>query len=185
MWSFRTSLLSMFAAVVLFALSGCAPRIHVVSQVNPSPMKKSSTFDVEPLTFENLQVGGKTDSEYSKSLKKDTTAGAWEDDKKEIASAFAMGFSDSQKELRTVDSGGELVVKANCAFVEPGYFAWVSNEVARVRIRVKIFTHDGALVDELDIEGQALTADKRTRLKAAGVEAGMFLAKYLRKRTAG
>jgi hypothetical protein len=81
MWSFRTSLLSMFAAVVLFALSGCAPRIHVVSQVNPSPMKKSSTFDVEPLTFENFQVGGKIDSDYSKSLKKDTTAAAWEDDK--------------------------------------------------------------------------------------------------------
>lgn len=184
MLSSRTSFLSLFAALVLFVLSGCAPRIRVVSQTTPNPMKKTSAFAVGKLTFEELRVGGKTDSEYAQSLKKDSTAAAWEDDKREIASAFAMGFSDAQKDVHTVDSGGEFVINVNCAFVEPGYFAFVSNEVARVRVRVKVFTRDGALVDEIDVEGQSLTADKRTRLKAAGMEAGMFLAKYLRKRTA-
>lgn len=170
-------------AIVLFALTGCAPRVHVISQAAPSPLKRSSQFTVEKLTFEDLHVGGKTDAEYASSLKKDSTAEAWQGDKQEIASAFAVGFSDFQDDLRTGDSGGEFVVKANCAFVEPGHFAYVSNEMARVKVRVKIFTRDGALVDEIDVEGQGLTLAKRTRLKAAGAEAGMFLAKYLRKRT--
>lgn len=182
----RRSSLVLFVFVLVAWLTGCAPRIHVISQTTPNPMHATSTFTLEPLTFDDLHVGRKTDAEYGASMKKDPQGIGWEGDKEAIATSFALSFSDFRKEYRMPEphgTSGDYVVKANCSFIEPGYFAAISNEPSRVRINVKIFEKDGRMVDEIDLEGRALTADKRVRLKAASVEAGMFLAEYLKKRT--
>jgi len=181
MSSARSLLALLFVALLTFA-TGCAPRIHVISQMAPNPIQKTSSFEVEELVFEDLHIGAKTDAEYVKSFKKDSNAEQWADDKGAIVSAFAVGFSDEQDTI-VAKSGGDLVIKATCKFIEPGWFAGVSNGAARVKIGVKIARRSGELVDEIEIEGQAVTADKRTRLRAAGYEAGTFLAKYLKKRS--
>lgn len=174
-------LLALVVIIAVACTTGCAPRIHVVSQLAPNPIVKTSSFKVEELVFEDLHIGAKTDTEYVGSFKKGTTPEQWSDDKGAIVSAFAVGFSDEQDEIIAKD-GGEFVVKATCKFIEPGWFAGISNGAARVKVHVKILRQGGELVDEIEIEGQAVTADKRTRLRAAGYEAGTFLAKYLKKR---
>lgn len=143
--------LGIFLFFVAFSLvmGGCGNPWRVVSQASPNPMRPASKFSVQKLTFQDLQVGEKSDKQYADE-KESKTAEAWEGDKTEMAQAFAHGFTDAQEPLQAGD-GGDFVVQVNCAFIEPGYYAYVASAPAEVHIRAKILDRAGKLVDEIDI----------------------------------
>lgn len=173
-------LLTLWLAVVTLLLVGCGHPWAVVSQQNPTPMQKSSRFTVEKLGFEDLRVGEKSDQEYA-SEKEQKTADAWQGDKVEMQMAFAHGFTDEQEPLMAGDNG-DFVVKVNCGFIEPGFYAYVASAPAEVRIRAKIFDRQGKLLDEIEIRTRAGDLAKRSRLRQAAASAGAALAQYLKER---
>lgn len=172
--------LFLFLAAFTLFVGGCGTPWKVVSQASPNPMQTSSKFTVQKLTFENLQVGEKSDKQYA-GEKEDKTANAWEGDKVEMTQAFAHGFTDAQEPLQAGD-GGDFVIQVNCAFVEPGYYAYVASAPAEIHVRAKIMDKSGKLVDEIDIKTASSAMAKRTRLRDAAEHAGVALAKYLKKR---
>lgn len=175
----RASLLLLLLAFALF-VGGCVKPWVVVSQANPNPMAATSRFSVTKLTFDDLRVGTKSDKEYAEE-KESKTSDAWQGDKVEMAEAFATAFTDAQAPLQAGD-GGDFVVKVNCAYIEPGFYAYVANAPADVRIRAKVFTKAGVLVDEIELRTSSSDMAKRTRLRNAARSAGAGLAKYLHER---
>ena len=170
----------LFTALFALTLGGCAKPWRVVSQAAPNPMAATSKFTVEKLSFDELHVGGKSDKEYADE-KEAKTADAWQGDKVEMAEAFARGFTDAQSPLQA-GSGGDFVVKANCGFIEPGFYAYVASAPAEIHVRVKILNKAGVVVDEIDIRTLSGDMAKRTRLRNAAESAGVAVAKYLRER---
>lgn len=164
------------------ALAGCGVPWTVVSQASPSPMKATSRFTVQKMTFENLQVGEKSDAKYA-SEKEAETAQAWQGDKEEMAAAFATALSEEAEHVSLGD-GGDFVVQVNCGFIEPGYYAYVASAPAEIKVRVKIVDRQGNLVDEIAITTSAGDMAKRTRLRNAARRAGAATAEYLKKRLA-
>lgn len=177
---FRSLSVVAFFTVLVLALGGCSPPWRVVSQASPNPMQPTSKFSVQKLTFENLQVGEKSDKQYA-GEKEAKTADAWEGDKTEMSQAFANGFTNAQEPLQSGDAG-DFVVQVNCAFIEPGYYAYVASAPAEIHVRAKIVDRSGKLVDEIDIKTAAAAMAKRTRLRDAADSSGAALAKYLHKR---
>ncbi len=182
MTNLRTSLLLFSFAVLSLLLGGCARPWTVMSQASPNPMSAQSTFTIEKLTFEGLRVGEKSDAQYA-AEKKDETAEAWEGDKAEMIEAFGHGFMDSREPIKIGD-GGSFRVKANCAFVEPGFYAYVASSPATIRVRARVLDPQGQLVDEIEIKTESANMAKRTRLRNAAEAAGAALAKYLKSRVA-
>ncbi|HRG95628.1 MAG TPA: hypothetical protein PLR99_05205 [Polyangiaceae bacterium] len=178
--SHRSSLIAVLFLVVSLVLAGCAKPWVVVSQANPNPMAATSRFSVTKLTFDNLQVGTKSDKEYAEE-KESKTADAWQGDKVEMTQAFATAFLDAQAPLQTGD-GGDFVVKVNCAYIEPGFYAYVASAPADIRIRATILNKAGAVVDEIELRTSSSDMAKRTRLRNAARSAGAGLAKYLHER---
>lgn len=174
------SLFAVLLATLTLLLVGCGHPWAVVSQQNPTPMQKSSRFTVEKLGFEDLRVGEKSDQEYA-SEKEQKTADAWQGDKVEMQMAFAHGFTDEQEPLLAGDNG-DFVVKVNCGFIEPGFYAYVASAPAEVRIRAKIFDRQGKLLDEIEIRTRSGDMAKRSRLRQAAANAGAALAQYLKER---
>ncbi len=174
--------LGIFLFVAAFALftTGCGNPWRVVSQASPNPLQRASKFSVQKLTFQDLQVGEKTDKQYA-AEKEDKTADAWEGDKTEMTQAFAHGFTDAQEPLQAGDNG-DFVVQVNCAFIEPGYYAYVASAPAEIHVRAKILDRAGKVVDEIDIKTRSADMAKRTRLRNSAEKAGVALARYLKER---
>lgn len=167
-------------AVAALALSGCGTPWRVLSQANPNPIGARSKLTVQKMTFENLQVGEKSDKQYA-GEKEDKTAAAWEGDKAEMAQAFARAFIEAQEPLQSGDNG-DFVVQINCTFIEPGFYAYVASAPAEIHVRVRVVDRAGTLVDEIEIRTASSDMAKRTRLRHAADAAGAALAKYLKKR---
>ena len=176
----RTVGMYVLVLATALVLGGCGVPWNVVSQAAPNPMQPQSKFTVQKLSFENLQVGEKSDKQYA-GEKEDKTANAWEGDKVEMSEAFAHGFTEDQAPLQAGDNG-DFVVQVNCGFIEPGFYAYVASAPAEIHVRAKIMDKAGKLVDEIEIVTKSSDMAKRTRLRNAARLGGEALAKYLHKR---
>ncbi len=182
MLAIRSYFAPAFVALALLTVQGCAKPVRIVSQASPNPMHVESKFTLKGLSFEDVRLGGKTEKQYTAGKTEDK-AESWDGDKSEMIAAFERGFINQQDTLHTGDRGN-FVVTANCAFVEPGYFAVVASGAAELRIRVKIMGADGAAIDEIEVTTRNAGFSKRMRLKAAAMDAGAAVAKYLNERIA-
>ena len=79
----------LFAAVALGV--GCGPAWTVVKQANPNPMSPQKSFAVEPVRFESLKVGEKTEQQYlaDKSTKDPQFEAKWKGDLAAIDQMFS------------------------------------------------------------------------------------------------
>src|SRR5215472_13290260 len=87
----RTATFLLALAIPLALIAGCGPRWTVVRQATPDPFAGRPEFAVEPLRFDNLVVGDKSEPEYLAGKDNDQRA-SWQTDKTGMSERFAVGL---------------------------------------------------------------------------------------------
>ena len=185
MFNARTAL----AALLLFAvfLSGCFSSLKVLRQATTSPFASTSSYALMAPTFKDLHVNEIPEAEYLKTREKESLPG-WEGDKAKVVEAFSkmlMKAEEINVQPSKLSKGADFRIYVNIDKIEPGFFAYVTAEEGRVRMRVKII-HDGKVVDEVEIEAENQSSmyepTIRDRLEHCGALAGEELVEYLEGR---
>lgn len=169
-------------------LTGCGPRWTVVAQAVPDPLLGARDFYVEPVHFDPLMVGEKTEAEYQAD-KSPEQRDSWDADKRDTSGGYAAAVIEAAPELRfvTQPAPGVFIVRPIVPFIEPGFFGGYVSAPTQVMMHVQILASDGGLVDEIIIRSligaSFLNAASGTRLRQAGADLGRVTADYLHKRT--
>jgi len=177
-------------AIVLFVGIGCGPRWQVVRQASPNPLAGASKFALEPVHYESLVIGGKSDAEYSAG-KDEKERASWMDDKKgtEVAllselQARAQGLLFSGMPPADTQT---FIVRTTVVFWEPGFYAVAARD-SEMRVNVQILGPAG-VIDEFTIysriHASMVNPSTGGRMRSAGKDVGAVVADYLKKRISG
>jgi len=174
--------------------SGCGPAWVVVKQANPSPFNAQSAFAVEPIAYEGLKVGGKTEADYL-AEKKPEQVEAWKGDLGKLNGAFADHLVKAGKGLQIsvgqAAAPGPFSIKPMVTFIEPGAYAVVVNIPSEVRMTLRVTDGQGAVIDEVttsvkyatsSVMGVPVNPSVTDRLNECGKILGESAATYLRTR---
>ncbi len=178
----RALLLGLSLLAVLLAV-GCGPRWTVIRQANPDPFVNHG-FSVEPMHFDQTQVGGKSEAEYAAGKEGDK----WPADKQGMSEAFAASLAGHAEGIEVVGTQkpGASIVRPIVTFIEPGYYAVVAGHATRVNLRVQFLDDKGTVQDEITMSstiGASMTNPASgTRLRQAAEDLGGVAAKYLKTR---
>jgi hypothetical protein len=178
----------MALVVALFCVA-CGPRWIVVTQATPSPFANQRMFAVEPMHYEGLVVGDKSEAEWLAG-KDDEQQASWEADKQAFAARFSQELAGALPEVQfaTAMPGavGPFIVRPIVTFFEPGFFAYVVNNDTSVRLDLQLLSPQGQVLDVVRFETvvYATMTNPSTggRLRTAGDALGNQVGDYIRTR---
>src|SRR5688500_13650123 len=140
--------LLLVAAAALLA-SGCGPAWTVVRQANPNPFSAQKGYAVEPVTYNGLRVGKKSEQQYL-SEKEQKKQYSWKADQAALSQSFAASLGAAAKGLQVTAGApaapGPFVVRTNVGFIEPGVFTMVFNLPSEVRMTIQVLDPQGAVL---------------------------------------
>ena len=179
-------------AAIYFSATACGGSYHVVRSAEPNPFSCRAGFVVAPITYEGLEVGKKTETEYL-SDKSEETRRDWDADKKAMGREFSRSLiqNAAHKGIRidastTPGAAGHFVIQPRVGFVEPGFFGGPAMHSSEVRMTVVIQSPDGRPLDEIRMENETLGSiaypSTRSRFERDGEKLGESLAEYLNGR---
>ena len=178
-------------AIVLFVGIGCGPRWQVVRQASPNPLAGASKFALEPVHYESIVIGGKSDADYSAG-KDEKERASWMEDKRGTDVAFtselqARGEGLMFSGMPPADQQ-TFIVRTSVVFWEPGYYAAVAARDSEMRINVQIIGPAG-VIDEFNVYSRIVATlynpSTGGRMRSAGKDIGAVVASYLKKRVGG
>jgi hypothetical protein len=168
--------------------SGCTPWV-VVRQASPNPLAGQTQFQLQPLNFDALYVGDKTQAEYLAGKDPDQRA-SWQADLLAMNQIFAERLYGNTPGLTIVPFGqaqarAPFTIVPRILFIEPGFYAGVVAASAQVRMALQIQGPQGRL-DEIHVEvsvpADLVNAASGQRLRQAAAQLGNVAARYLRER---
>jgi hypothetical protein len=178
-------LLALF--VSLFCVA-CGPRWTVMKQEVPNPFVNQKAFAVEPMHYEQLQVGEKSERDYL-SGKDAEQQESWNEDKRSFAQNFSQELSESLPEvqfLAAAPAAGPFIVRPTITFIEPGYYAYVAARPTEVRMTLELLSPQGAVLDRVlmktAVAATMTNPSSGGRLRDAGEALGEQVAAYIRTR---
>jgi hypothetical protein len=184
----RPTLLTSLAPVLALA-AGCVP--YVVAQSAPPPLASYRSFIVEPMHFEQLSIGGKSEAEYLAN-KNPSSRASWEGDKQAVAQEFLASMMASAGALQIGPAvqqpgPGTLIVRPFCQFIEPGHYNGFFNLDTQVRVMAQILDPSGQVLDQVELDASSAarldnpSSGGRMREAAAGL--GQRAASHLHRQT--
>lgn len=184
---------SLFALLTLFVLglllASCGPRWSIVHEATPDPFLGKTTFALEPLHFEQLLVGGKSEGEYRSDKSPEQNA-SWDEDKQSMNGMYQQSVVDHGEGLQFVaPAAGVFIVRPVVNFIEPGFYAAVARGDTSVNLTVQILSPDGQVLDEFTTSSRVAATmtnpSSGGRMRDAGADLGNVVAKYLKHRVFG
>lgn len=180
------------ALAMISLAAGCAPPWQVVRQAAPNPFLGHNTFVVEPIRYERLMVGNKTEAEWQSAKKPDQQA-SWAGDKAGMNEEFDKRMLEAGEGLQLAvapapQPPGAFIVRAFCPFIEPGYFTGTAfRRDTVVDLAVQILDPSGQTVlDEFNVrqivQAQLFNPSTGGRMRSATKAMGSIVARYLRER---
>ena len=177
--------------VLTLLIVGCGPTWVIVKQSRSNPMLGQRNFTVEPLSYQGLMVGDKTEDEYLDG-KSEATISGFEVDKSESIDFFEARLKIGLKRIgvRTARGPGPgvFVIRPHVTDYEPGSFNGFFNLPTTVKMRVRFLAPQGKLLDEVDFSG-VIAADlyhpsSGQRMRDALANLGAQIGAYLKTRIA-
>jgi hypothetical protein len=173
-------------AVLLSTLSfACGHPWTVIRQANPDPFVGRPDLLVEPLHFENTQVGEKSEAQYA-AEKQPQEQDSWKADKQGMSERFEAGLMSEGEGALHVGGAGGARVRPIVTFIEPGFYAYVASHPSQVEMDVQILDANGQVQDEIGVK-VAVAASMTdpasgSRLRQAAERLGRIIAQYLKTR---
>ncbi|MCS6915353.1 MAG: hypothetical protein RMK29_21660 [Myxococcales bacterium] len=184
----------LLAAAAVLVGAGCAPAWTVVKQANPNPITPQTSLAVEPIRFEGLMVGKKTEEAYLAD-KKPEQQESWKSDLAAMQQIFSSTLVEQAKGLQVVagapEQGGPYLIKPAVTFIEPGVFTAMFNIPSQVHMTLQVADPQGAVVDEIrmkvsvapgNIMGVPTMVSVGERLRECAKRLAKLTAMYLRQR---
>ena len=172
------------AAVTLSALAvGCGKPWQVVTQAEPSPMVNVRQYSVQPIAMDGLIVGDEPEAAWLAERDAEQRA-AWVEDKKELDGGFRVKLVEAMQErgLQIV-AQGPFQLWPRIEYVEPGYYVGVSARSSETRMRLRITTAAGQVVDEITVKsstGAGMTCPSIScRLSGDAENLADYVAEYI------
>ncbi|GAC1352245.1 MAG: hypothetical protein NVSMB1_13210 [Polyangiales bacterium] len=167
---------------------GCGHPWRIVRQASPNPMHGQTKFAVEPMHFDSMMVGGKTEATYQSGKTPEQQQG-WQADKAGMNGEFfatLLGQADGLQLTQGPPPDAQtFVVRPIVTFVEPGFYAYVAAISTNVKLTVQILGPQGVL-DEFTVENyqQATMTSPSSggRMRSAANVLGRYVAAYLKER---
>ncbi|TKD02433.1 hypothetical protein [Polyangium fumosum] len=165
----------------------CGPSWHVVAKAVPNPFVNQRSFAVEPVHFEGVQIGEKSEAEYQASKDGDQQA-SWDEDKRAFAGEFGRELAEELPEVQFVSAPAPspFVVRPVVTFIEPGFYAYVAARPSEVRMTLEIWGPGPQRLDVLQfravVPATMTNPSSGGRLRSAGEMLGAQVAEYLRTR---
>lgn len=166
----------------------CGPRWAVVAQATPNPFVNQRMFAVEPIHFEQLVVGDKSEREYLSSKDAEQQS-SWTEDKRAFATRFSEHLTETLPEVQFVavaPVSGPYVVRPTVTFIEPGFYVGVAAQPAEVKMTLELVSPQGEVLDTVRLRSTVTSSltnpSTGGRLRAAGEELGEQVADYIRTR---
>lgn len=191
---FRAATVSTALLLGAVTAGGCGPGWTVVKQAAPSPFTAQSVFSVEPIAYEGLKVGGKSEADYLAG-KEPGQVDAWKADLGKLNQAYADNIVKEGKGLQVsvgpAAAPSPFAVKPMVSFIEPGVYAGIVNLPSEVRMTLRVTDAQGAVIDEVatsvryatqSIMGVPVNPSVTDRLTECGKMLGDATAKYLKLR---
>ena len=173
--------------VSLFCVA-CGPRWTVVAQTEPNPFVNQRVLAVEPMHFEGLVVGAKSEAEYV-SDKDAEQQSSWTEDKRAFATRFAEHLTEALPQVQFVAAApvaGPYIVRPIVTFIEPGFYAAIVAQPAEVRLTLELLSPRGEVLDRVKmtttVASTMTNPSSGGRLRAAGEDLGEQVAAYIRTR---
>lgn len=176
-------------AFALAAASGCSPPWNVVKQANPNPLAGQKALVVEPLHFESMKVGKKTEAEYL-AEKDGKQQESWKADLASMTQLFTDNLAKQTKGIQiTAGSAGPLVIRPVVTMIEVGNFNGVFNIPTEVMVTMQIVDDKGAVLDDINfkvvVAADLYRPSVGQRLRIAAEQAAARAASYLQARASG
>jgi hypothetical protein len=178
--------------VSLLMLAGCAPQYHVVRMAQPNPLLRQRNFIVEPVHFEHVLVGAKTEDAYLAGKKSDAIT-SWQGDKVEMNNLFLQSLIGHATGLQVGPAqqqpgAGTFIIRPICTFIEVGTYNGFVNVDSRVDLTVQVLDANGTVLDEIaaraTVPSSIYNPASGGRLRSASKQLGGNIAGYLHTRTA-
>jgi hypothetical protein len=169
--------------------AGCVP--YVVAQQAPPPLAAYRSFIVEPMRFDQLSVGDKSEAEYVAGKNPGARA-SWEGDKQAVAQEFLAGMMAHAGALQIGPAvqqpgPGTLIVRPYCQFIEPGHFNGFFNLDTHVRVMAQILDPAGQVLDQVELDATSVARmdnpSSGGRLREAAASLGHRAAGHLHRQT--
>jgi hypothetical protein len=164
----------------------CAPPWTIVRQTTPDPFVGHPQFTIEPLHFEQAQVGGKSEAAYA-AEKEASKQASWEEDKNGMNERFSAAIASTGVGLQLSGPGGAgAIVRPIVTFMEPGFYVGVASHPTELKMRIQILDPQGQPLDEIAVHssvGASMTDPASgSRFREAAEHLGRVTAKYLQTR---
>jgi hypothetical protein len=177
------------AVVVALLCVACGPPWVVVTQATPSPFVNQRLLAVEPMHFEGLVVGQKSEAEWLAGKDEEQQA-SWDADKQGFAAQFSQQLSAALPEVQFANAipgaVGPFIVRPIVTFFEPGFFAYVVNNDTVVRLDLQLLSPQGQVLDVVKFQAivPATLTNPSTggRMRSAGEALGSQVGDYIRTR---
>jgi uncharacterized lipoprotein YmbA len=175
-------------ALALVAASGCSPWT-IVKQANPNPLAGQKALVAEPLHFESMKVGSKTEAEYLAG-KDGKQQESWKADLASMTQLFADNLARQAKGVQiTAGSAGPLVVRPIVTMIEVGNFNGVFNIPTDVMVTLQIVDDKGTVLDDINykitVAADLIRPSVGQRLRTAAELAAARAASYIQTRAGG
>ena len=187
----RRILLAVTVALFSLALIGCGPPWVVVMQTTPDPFVNQSKFSVLPIDFTGLEIGEKPEGLYL-SEKTPEQRESFLADKAGMNEEFTKALIGKAREfgldvvLATGPNDAPFQIRASVAWIEPGFFTGFVNAPSQVRMKLRLMTPDGRVLDEIGMnhhtDASLFAAASGSRLRKDGEGLGAWSARYLGER---
>ena len=184
----RRFLLAVTFALFSLALIGCGPPWVVVMQTTPDPFANQGKFSVLPIDFTGLTIGEKPEGLYL-SEKSPEQRESFQGDKAGVNEEFTKALISKARDLgvdvvlATGPDAAPFQISASVAWLEPGFFAGVIGAPSQVRMKLRILTPDGRVLDEINMkhhtDASLFAAASGSRLRKDGEGLGAWAARYL------
>ena len=172
------------AALTLFILTtACGKPWQVVTQAQPSPMINVRQYSVQPIVMDGLIVGDEPEAAWLAERDAEQRA-SWVEDKKELDSGFRIKLVEAMQERgMQVVPQGPFQLWPRIEYVEPGFYAAVAASSSETRMRLRITTAAGQVVDEITVKsstGASLTCPSIScRLSSDAENLADYVAEYI------
>jgi hypothetical protein len=184
-----TRLAWLLPLVALVTAAGCVP--YVAVQSPPPPLASYRSFIVEPMHFEQVSIGGKSEPDYLANKNPGSRA-SWEGDKQALANEFLSGMMADAGGLQIGPAvqqpgPGTLIVRPYCQFIEPGHFNGFFNLNTEVRVLAQILDPSGQVLDQVEIDQGSIARMENPssggRMREAATVIGHRVARHLHRQT--
>jgi hypothetical protein len=164
-------------------LCACSSSWKVIHQASPNPFNRGTVVALQQVTFDNLKVGDKPETEWL-SEQRESKQSTWPEAKAAMAQAFVDALGESAG--AHLSPRGAFAMRVHFYRYDPGAYSivgrgdplsWPSYLLAEVYI----VDASGAPVDEVRISGQG-AGYMVERAEACGRDLGGHVAEYLMER---